>query len=79
VVSSLEAESSETNESTSRASTVAVNEATVDVHGSGDAVVVSAVPADGTVIELQKLADMRTEGLLDEDEFKVAKQRLLGI
>ena len=36
-------------------------------------------PAPDATAELQKLADMHTQGLLTDDEFAAAKARLLGL
>ncbi len=40
-----------------------------------------AAPSAGTgdIAELQRLADMRSQGLLTDDEFAAAKSRLLGL
>jgi hypothetical protein len=38
-----------------------------------------AAPAPDATAELQKLADMKTQGLLTDDEFSAAKSKLLGL
>jgi len=40
--------------------------------------VAAAPPADDTMAQLQKLADMKTAGLLTDSEFAAAKAKLLG-
>jgi len=37
-----------------------------------------AAPADDTMAQLKQLADMKTSGLLTDEEFAAAKAKLLG-
>jgi hypothetical protein len=52
--------------------------------GQADAQVNQAPPAaapaaDDLAVELQKLSDMKSQGLITDDEFAAAKAKLLGI
>jgi hypothetical protein len=38
----------------------------------------AAAPSDDTMAQLKQLADMKTSGLLTDEEFATAKARLLG-
>ena len=38
----------------------------------------AAAPADDTIAQLKQLADMKSSGLLTDDEFAAAKAKLLG-
>ncbi len=38
----------------------------------------AAAPADDTIAQLKQLADMKTSGLLTDEEFAAAKAKLLG-
>ena len=40
--------------------------------------VVAALPSGGLVTELQKLADLHTQGLIDDEEFKEAKRAVIA-
>ncbi len=54
-----------------------VGGALLDKFGAGDAG--RATAAKDVAKELEKLAQLRASGVLDEDEFKAAKAKLLGI
>ena len=38
----------------------------------------AATPADDTMAQLKQLGDMKTSGLLSDEEFAAAKAKLLG-
>ncbi|WP_156463635.1 SHOCT domain-containing protein [Curtobacterium sp. Leaf183] len=53
-------------------------ECAAEQHLNGRASVACAGRTDGLAEQIQKLADLRTAGVLSDDEFASAKTRLIG-
>ena len=57
----------------------AVDKAVADALAAKEAAAAPAAPAGGdTMAELQKLVDLKTQGLLTDEEFAAMKSKLLG-